>query len=319
LEEKHTESPKMRASTTRAMLLSLPLALAASIPFELSPRDTCSSGYTTCSPSGATSTTVPKIGDADFANLFVDIVKSGLVDGNAKRSPDFSISERAASLCCVASLTCMAMSGLNIPFCYDRFTTNFFLPDGSYGTIFGGTYTSSNGDTANLLTGNYTLKSGTTGNIYASNPVAKPNTATLSIPNQFTGIGVGTAIPASALGVGVTVTVTTTQAGSTIAATTISGTTKSATVIQATTVGGSTLAASTVAVTTISPTTVQGTTVTGGPTVYTTDVPGGGSGTTTGADAATSTTKVGGAVKVGTGIGLGGGVAVALGWIVAAL
>jgi hypothetical protein len=180
----------------------------------------CDAGFTICAPPGATSATTPQIGSSDFQNLFVDIVESSLPA--SKRS----LSGRStASLCCTSSLSCLTMANLQLPFCYDQFTTNYYLPDGSYGTVVGGAYTSAAGDTANLETGNYTLISGQTGNIYSNNPAAKPNTATLPLPSQFTASGVGTAIPASALGGKVTVTYTTTILGSTIPASTIRPTT----------------------------------------------------------------------------------------------
>ena len=180
----------------------------------------CGAGFTICAPPGATSAITPQIGSSDFQNLFVDIVESSLPA--SKRSlPGRS----TASLCCTSSLSCLTMANLQLPFCYDQFTTNYFLPDGSYGTVVGGAYTSAAGDIANLETGNYTLISGQTGNIYSNNPAAKPNTATLPFPSQFTASGVGTAIPASALGGKITVTYTTIIPGSTISASTIPPTT----------------------------------------------------------------------------------------------
>jgi hypothetical protein len=111
------------------------------------------------------------------------------------------------------------MANLAIPFCYDKFTTNYFLPDNSYGTVVGGAYTGSNGDIANLETGDYTLANGKTGNIYSNDLSKKPNTAALPIPSQYTASGVGPAIPASGLGDAVTKTFVTTPPGSTIVTT----------------------------------------------------------------------------------------------------
>ncbi|TEY57595.1 hypothetical protein BOTCAL_0212g00100 [Botryotinia calthae] len=202
-----------------------PAALvAASV---LKSRGECQQGYTLCSPAGATTATAPQIGDSDFVNLFQDIVLSSLPASkrSLSSSSEHSVEKRdSASLCCVSSLTCLTMHSLNIPFCYDQFTTNYYLPDDSYGTVVGGLYSSPSGATANLESGDYTEKDGTTGNIYSSNSAAKPNTATLPMPSQFTASGVGSAIPASALG-GVTVTYTTTLPASTIPATTIPATT----------------------------------------------------------------------------------------------
>jgi hypothetical protein len=189
----------------------------------------CNTGFVICAPAGATSTTTPQIGDAAFVNLFTDIVQSSL--------PAFkrSLSDRAvASLCCNALLSCLTITALGLPMCYDKFTTNFFLPDGSHGTIVGGSYTSSSGDHANLETGDYTLASGQTGNIYSKDPAAKPNTATLPMPTQFTASGVGSAVPISNLGSQVTHTYTTTIPGSVVPAVTISPSTVSGVVSQET-------------------------------------------------------------------------------------
>ena len=40
--------------------------------------------------------------------------------------------------------------------CYDKFTTNYILADGSYGSITTGDYNAKDGSKANLLTGKYT-------------------------------------------------------------------------------------------------------------------------------------------------------------------
>ncbi|KAE9364086.1 hypothetical protein N431DRAFT_432178 [Stipitochalara longipes BDJ] len=180
----------------------------------------CDNGYVVCAPAGATSATTPQIGDAAFQNLFTDIVESSLPP--SKRS----LSDRAvASLCCNALLSCMTITALGLPMCYDKFTTNYFLPDGSYGTVVGGSYTSSSGDHANLETGDYTLANGQTGNIYSNDPAAKPNTAALPMPSQFTASGVGSAIPIASLGSQITLTYTTTIPGSVVPPVTISPTT----------------------------------------------------------------------------------------------
>ncbi|ESZ99591.1 hypothetical protein SBOR_0002 [Sclerotinia borealis F-4128] len=201
-----------------------PAVLAALL---LDSRGDCRQGYTLCSPAAATNANTPQIGDSDFVNLFQDIVLSSLPASKRSLSSSSEANNEkrdSASLCCVSSLTCLSMHSLNIPFCYDQFTTNYYLSDDSYGTVVGGSYTSSSGATANLETGDYTNEDETTGNIYSSNEAAKPNTATLPMPSQFTASGVGSAIPASALG-GVTITYTTTLPASTIPATTIPATT----------------------------------------------------------------------------------------------
>ncbi|OQV03766.1 hypothetical protein CLAIMM_08768 isoform 2 [Cladophialophora immunda] len=82
----------------------------------------------------------------------------------------------------------------------DRFTTDYYLPDGSYGSISSGNYTTPNGDYANLITGSYRLANGQTGNIYQGDTLEEPNTSTLPMPTPWTSKGVGSAIPASEVG-----------------------------------------------------------------------------------------------------------------------
>ncbi|TVY18203.1 hypothetical protein LARI1_G003124 [Lachnellula arida] len=176
----------------------------------------CPTGLSLCSPLGATNSHTPQIGSPDFENLYTDLLHSPLPPSKRSRSE-----EGTASLCCITSLSCLAMPTLALPFCYDKFTTNFFLPDTSFGTLSLGTYTSRLGDFANLQTGDYTLTNGTKGNIYSDSPSAKPDFSTLVIPTQFTASGVGPVIPASALGGEVTITYVTTLPGSTVPATTI--------------------------------------------------------------------------------------------------
>ncbi|KAK0101844.1 hypothetical protein ONS95_001342 [Cadophora gregata] len=193
----------------------------------------CAEGYSLCSPPGATSTTTPQILTPEFQTLFINIIQSSLPSNNNKRTNhDISSSSQPSSsspsLCCNVLLSCLLMSTTHIPFCYDRFTTNYFLPDGSYGTVATGTYTSpNNNSTANLQTGEYTLSNGQTGNIYSySYPYSseeededgssKPNLATLPpLPTPFTGTGVGSAIPASSLGREITIMYVTTIPGAT--------------------------------------------------------------------------------------------------------
>lgn len=206
----------------RACHLILTLLLQTAIA-TLADRDTCGTGFSLCAPAGATSIATPQIGSPDFPSLFVDLVSSSLPSSSSKRG--VLARTTPSSLCCNALLSCLLMSNLALPFCYDKFTTNYRLPDGAAGTIVGGAYTSATGDTANLETGDFVLANGTTGNIYAANPALKPNTATLPMPSQFTASGVGSAVPASSLGFVVTTTYTTTLPGTTVLGTTVSAST----------------------------------------------------------------------------------------------
>ena len=135
----------------------------------------------------------------------------------------------------------------------DNYTTNYYLPGGSYGQIVSGSYTASDGSTANLVSGNYTLTDGTTGNIYGSpSSPSKPNTATLDIPTQYTASGSISAIPVAALGQDITYT--TVISGTTITPSIVSAVTTIPTIAddRATTLV-STEAASTIPGTTIAP------------------------------------------------------------------
>jgi hypothetical protein len=206
-----------------------------------------------CQPSGATGTDPPAVG-SDLSSLYVDVLNS--VQGISFSKRDGMTARAATSgFCCVASLNCVNVQSLNIPMCYDKFTTNFKFPDGSYGSLTTGDYVS-NGQTINLLSGDY---SG--GNIYSAAPQDKPNTSALSVPAQYTGTGVGAAIPASELGS--IVVYTTTIPGTTFTApTTVPGT------VRAATVNGVAIS------TTIAPQTItQATTVAPQTTVVTTQVP----------------------------------------------
>lgn len=106
----------------------------------------------------------------------------------------------------------------------DRFTTNVFFPDGAYGTVVTGNFTSADGDRVDLVYGDYTLKNGQKGNIYTVDNLTSaptPNTTTMAMPTPWTSKGVGSAIPATELGTTAELfTGTTVIAGSTIAAST---------------------------------------------------------------------------------------------------
>lgn len=227
-------------------LFTLALAVVASASsFESMVKATTDDPCEPCRPQGATGMTPPAVGSA-LSSLYTDLLSSvrGISFGNGKRS----VAARAdSSFCCRQSLNCVNVQNLNIPMCYDKFTTNFAFPDGSYGSLTTGEY-SSDGSTVNLVSGDFT-KGNEKGNIYSNNPSAKPNTATLSIPPQFTGTGVGSAIPVTELGS--VIIYTTTIPGTTFTApTTVPGTVKVATV------GGVTISTTISATTITGPTTV---------------------------------------------------------------
>ncbi|MCJ1382466.1 hypothetical protein MMC17_005579 [Xylographa soralifera] len=204
----------MRTFVLVSVLFSVLFPSYAVLASRLEKRQDCGNSDSQCSPSGATSTTVPELGPG-LSSLYVGLLHSinGISAASRRSTPDEmnALVRRSASLnfCCADGTDCLVLQSFTIPFCYDRFTTNFFLPDGSYGTIDSGSYTTSDSSNANLLTGQYTLSNGTTGNIYGSaNSPEVPNTSTLTLPTPFTSSGVGSAIPASDLGGLATYTIT---------------------------------------------------------------------------------------------------------------
>jgi len=80
----------------------------------------------------------------------------------------------------------------------DRFTTNFFFPDGSTGSLHDGTYNATTPpQRVNLLTGK-SLSEPNMPNLYGAAGPSEP----LSPPPVYTSPGVGSAIPVSQLGSG---------------------------------------------------------------------------------------------------------------------
>ncbi|KAH8724398.1 hypothetical protein GQ44DRAFT_564859, partial [Phaeosphaeriaceae sp. PMI808] len=162
-----------------------------------------------CQPKGATGTAPPAIGP-DLSTLYTNVLGSVKDIHFKARSSELSVKSRESGFCCRASLNCVNVQNLNIPMCYDKFTTNFAFADNSFGSLTTGEY-QSGGNKANLFSGNYSA-----GNIYAAKPQDKPNTSTLSIPPQYTGTGVGSAVPPNQLGS--VVVYTTTISGTTFTA-----------------------------------------------------------------------------------------------------
>jgi hypothetical protein len=128
----------------------------------------------------------------------------------------------------------------------DKFTTNFYLPDGSYGNIHDESYESALGIKVNMVNG---AVEGSANNIYANAQSSKPSTASMDVPAQYTASGVGNAIPQSSVGNGLSVTIT--------AATTVSAITIQATTVPATIIGGTAILEHTISGTTISARTIS--------------------------------------------------------------
>jgi hypothetical protein len=210
-------------------LLSLALAATAyASPFDAMAASTSDNPCEPCQPQGATSMDPPAVG-SDLSSLYQNVLDSVKDITFSKRSPPALQSRESSGFCCLKSLDCVNVQKLNIPMCYDKFTTNFKFSDQSFGSLTTGDY-ESNGAKINLLTGDVSDgPSGSPANIYAADGAAKPNTATLSIPPQYTGTGVGGAVPASELGS--IIVFTTVIPGTTFAGpTTLPGTVRVATV-----------------------------------------------------------------------------------------
>ncbi|KAL9579689.1 MAG: hypothetical protein Q9203_006592 [Teloschistes exilis] len=224
-------------------------------------RAGCNKNYKNCDPKGATSADPPALG-SDLSPLYTDLVNSIQGVKTSKRDQIAALLQPRASsnLCCADGTQCLLLQGLDLPFCYDNYTTNYFLPGGTTGQIVSGDYTSTEG-TANLISGDYTKSDGTKGNVYgAKDSPSKPNTAALPIPTQYTASGSGSAIPATALGQ--VATITTTIPGTTVAPSTVAAQTLAPSVVDGTsTVGSSTVKAAS---------TIPGTTVAAKTSVYTT-------------------------------------------------
>lgn len=223
----------------KALSLCLLVACARAGASAIVARDDCNS----CNPQGATGMDPPTFGP-DLKSMYTDLLES-VKDINFQKRDADAIGKRADGFCCRESLDCVNVQSLNIPMCYDKFTTNFAFSDGSFGSLQTGDYVQGESQ-ANLLSGQYTKEGGESGNIYAEDPSAKPNTETLSIPPQYTATGEGSAIPASEIG---SIVVVTTEFGGT----TVSG---GPTTLPALTTLGTTLPAQTItADTTIAPVT----------------------------------------------------------------
>lgn len=228
-------------------LFTIALATVASAsPFQPLNKATTDDPCEPCQPQGASAMTPPAVG-SDLDSLYTDLLASvkNIKFDNGKRSV---IARADSTFCCRQSLDCVNAQGINVPMCYDKFTTNFAFPDGSHGSLTTGDY-SSDGASVNLVSGDYT-KGDEKGNIYSNDPSAKPNTATLSIPPQYTGTGVGGAIPATELGSIIIYTTT-------IPGTTYTGPTTVAETVKVATVDGATVSTTISATTITAPTTIE--------------------------------------------------------------
>ncbi|KPI42185.1 uncharacterized protein AB675_5544 [Cyphellophora attinorum] len=186
------------------------------IPFFISTaaaQQACLDGFNQCSPAGASSREVPVIGP-DLARFYLELIYTivGLPAGenSVQEAAVIRRTDYGDSLCCAVGSACEMIQSFKIAFCWDRFTTSYFLPDGSYGSASNGSYRTPQGDTANLITGEYHMQDGTVGNMYDESPADKPESSDLPLPTPYTSAGVGAAIPASQLGAQLSQTLTAT-------------------------------------------------------------------------------------------------------------
>lgn len=92
----------MYSRVLSATFLVLPTLCGLGVAQELGRRQACASGYTQCSPPGASSTSVPSIGSG-LAPLYVDLLDSIAGISVKKRELPDEIEEllrRALGLCC---------------------------------------------------------------------------------------------------------------------------------------------------------------------------------------------------------------------------
>ncbi|EEH50276.2 uncharacterized protein PADG_06355 [Paracoccidioides brasiliensis Pb18] len=188
----------------RQFLLFIPLASAiwSSSASEVFPRQYCASEYEICAAEGAVPAFPPSIGP-DMRRLFISVVES--VDQNPWKRGIINREhpvprDELPDLCCKSGMECRLLKSYKTSFCWDKFTTNFYFVDGSYGSILTGIYNTSSNGIVDLVSGDYTRSNGEKGNIYDGDEFSKPNTRTMQLPLAWTSEGVGSAIPGSELG-----------------------------------------------------------------------------------------------------------------------
>ncbi|KAI9851608.1 MAG: hypothetical protein M1838_003202 [Thelocarpon superellum] len=167
-------------------------------------KQACQSTYTPCVPPGENPVAYKSVVQQS-QHLLKDLLHSLPELSAEKRGVDevsggLGVRDVSIPFCCAEGTQCLLLSEYLVPFCYDKFTTNFFLPDASFGNLATGIYTRADGTSGNLITGDYRLPNGTTGNIYAADEADRPNPAMLTLPTPWTSSGVGSAIAASTLG-----------------------------------------------------------------------------------------------------------------------
>jgi hypothetical protein len=106
----------------RGLILLLLLATACASPLQKAARQECKP----CNPQGATDTKPPLIGP-QMDSLFIDVLQSVRDIRFNKRWADLLLARKNA-FCCAENLDCVNVLNLNIPMCYDKFTTHYAFP-----------------------------------------------------------------------------------------------------------------------------------------------------------------------------------------------
>jgi hypothetical protein len=106
----------------RGALTFLFVAIACATTSENTSVDEC----TPCNPQGATSKEPPSIGP-ELDSLYVDILNS-IKDIHFRKRWEDTVVRLTDAFCCRENLDCVNVMHLNVPICYDKFTTQYAFP-----------------------------------------------------------------------------------------------------------------------------------------------------------------------------------------------
>lgn len=105
-------------------ILFIAIFAIGSLSSNLAPRQTCSSGYSLCSPPGATGSSTYDIGDGLihlYANLLDTVNPHAPAPGAQPQpvSPNGPAKRQSVNaMCCASSLSCYLLQGSGVPMCY---------------------------------------------------------------------------------------------------------------------------------------------------------------------------------------------------------
>ncbi|KAF2747180.1 hypothetical protein M011DRAFT_477625 [Sporormia fimetaria CBS 119925] len=150
----------------------------------LEPRQAC----VPCRPELSITDKLPPVGE-ELDLLYQNALGSvQWADIHFKKRAENQVEERGqvpTVFCC--QFDCLNLMYYNVAMCYDKYTTQFSFPDGSWGSLTTGEFVDNDGAYLRMFEGSYMDKDGKRGNVYDKNPEASPNLAILSIPPQWTG------------------------------------------------------------------------------------------------------------------------------------